>query len=272
MGGTDGIQSLSSAVNSYDIDFQNWTQLHSMNTPRAYGFAAASQDGTTIYAFGGFNGTAFVRTFEMYDIKTDHWTLMSGTMPFAHSRGSSAVIGDDVFFIGGEDSFGVPSANFTSYNMPNNYWKVWNQTLPVGRSNLTAVSVDNNIYVLGGRNSTTNLTERVDIFDTNTQNWRRSNDYPFPRENMCATNANGLVVLAGGYNPQGGSSHNSVMMLNPRMSSWRNDLLNALNYGRDSCSMVFVDGTIFTLGGRYYNVSEKITSLVSSMETVKPCF
>jgi len=275
MGGTDGTKALNTMC-IYDIDSNSWDCSLTLPFPIAFAFAAASPDGLSIYLFGGFsilnNGSdgADNYTVQQYNIQNGTWGAKS-SMVFSHHRGSSAVIDDEVFFFGGT----LPlSANVSSYTMSSDSWKIFNQTLPVGRWNTAAVAVDNFIYVMGGRIDSATLTQRVDKFDISAsqQSWSQASDIVFPVEGLCVTNVNGLVVQAGGFNPAGLSSHNLVSTFNPRLNLWKVGVLSSLNYARDGCSLNFVDGTIYAIGGRFFNVTTQIVTAVGSIETAVPCF
>jgi len=275
MGGTDGTSALNMMC-IYDVDLNSWNCSKSLSDARAFPYAAASTDGLSLYIFGGFsiiNGSDGVDnlSIEKFDIQSETWTKVSTNMSNSHHRGSSAVIGNEVFFFGSMDL--TLSRNVSSYDMSSGSWKSFSQTMPVGRWNSAAVAVDNYIYVMGGTNDSMQLTERVDMFDISPlqQNWSRRSDLVLAVQSFCAVNVNGLVFVAGGFSPKIGNITSLVATFNPRQNVWRNGILNNLNYPRDSCSLSVVDGNIYTIGGRYYNVTPPIVP-VGFIESAVPCF
>ncbi|KAL3889896.1 hypothetical protein ACJMK2_002216 [Sinanodonta woodiana] len=62
-------------VERFNTITRQWTTLTPMNTPRAWPGAAVF-DGK-IYVLGGFDGSNRLRSAEVYDIETDHWSFIN---------------------------------------------------------------------------------------------------------------------------------------------------------------------------------------------------
>lgn len=155
----------------------SWTTLIPMPTPRSAGLAVV--DGK-IYAIGGFNGSNYLNTTEMYDPKTDTW-ITKQPMPTARHSFAIATYENKIYVIGG---IFRPNDFFTSgytgvnevYDPSTDTWETM-EPMPTARSELQANVVGDKIYLIGGGKysviwphgqSTDGLNE---VYDPLTDSW-----------------------------------------------------------------------------------------------------
>jgi len=283
IGGFDGTQVLN-IVQVYDVNADSWSYYPPLKSARAFPYSAVSIDGTNIYVFGGTQGPTGIEidltSVEVYNVQANSWVLLPliQSMPYAHYSGCSAMIGDEVYFFGGQNrnsTGGNSSPQISSYNTQTNIWKVFALTMPVGRWNAVAVAVNNNIYILGGINETGIVTNLVDMLDTVHMQWSVAPNTDLGKQKMGAINFNGLVALVGGSSVYLGTS-GDVMVLNPRLNLWKTNVIGKLSNTRDSFGVALVGKTIYVIGGRTFvqTVSSPPSpvSVVGATEGTVGCF
>jgi N-acetylneuraminic acid mutarotase len=102
-----------------------------------------------LYVIGGRTSgmSANVDTNEVYDPKTDKWTVLE---PLPSKRGglASAAVNGSIYVFGGEQPSGTFSNN-EKYDTANNRWTV-EASLPTARHGHAAASIGDRIFVIGG--------------------------------------------------------------------------------------------------------------------------
>jgi N-acetylneuraminic acid mutarotase len=129
----------------------SWTTLEPMPTARS-GLGVAVVDGK-IYVIGGFNGSNYLGTNEMYDPAIDTWTTKQ-SMPTARLEFAIAVYMNKIYVIGG--IFAANSPDVSGYTGVNEVYDhltdTWEtmEPMPTARADLQANVVDDKIYLIGG--------------------------------------------------------------------------------------------------------------------------
>jgi len=284
MGGFNGTNVLNS-VQVYNVNTGLWSIYPSLTTARAFPYSSVSVDGNTIFVYGGTQGptgTEFdLISVEVYNVLANNWTLLSSieSMPYAHYRGCSTVIEDEVYFFGGESrnvTGPLASSQISAYNMQTNIWKVFSLTMPVGRWNSAAVAANNNIYIIGGTNASGIVTELVDVLNTVNMQWSSGPSIGLGLQNIGAINFNGLIAMIGGSTAYVGTL-TDVWVLNTRLNYWKTSVIGPLTNSRDSFGVAFVGKTIYAFGGRTFvqTITSMITptySVVNATEGIIGCF
>jgi N-acetylneuraminic acid mutarotase len=158
VGGLNSSQVPVNTMEAYDPESNSWTAKAPMPTARHH-LEAAVIDGK-LFALGGRilgNGvrsedmheslTNFNRT-EMYDPKTDKWTVKQPMLSKRSGFGSASANGQ-IYIFGGE---GVKESldSVEKYNPITDQW-THEPSMPSERIGLEAVAVDNKIYAIGGQ-------------------------------------------------------------------------------------------------------------------------
>ncbi|GFO49724.1 kelch-like protein 10 [Plakobranchus ocellatus] len=122
-----------------------------------------------MYVCGGFNGMECIRSVELYDPDTDHWSAVP-SMPRGRSGLGLAAHNGRLYAVGGFD--GVDSAVrlsvLESYDPDTCQWTVL-EPMYHPRSNLAVEVLEDLLYAIGGYcgDRTTSAVECYD-FETNT--------------------------------------------------------------------------------------------------------
>ncbi len=147
VGGVDSQKTLNSLL-AYDPSSNKWSEKASMPTTAREHLTSAVVNGK-LYVMGGRTGgmSANVDTNEVYDPRTDKWTVLE---PLLSKRGglASAAVNGSIYVFGGEQPSGTFSNN-EKYDMASNKWTV-EAPMPTARHGLAAASIGNEIYVVGG--------------------------------------------------------------------------------------------------------------------------
>jgi hypothetical protein len=164
-----------------------------------------------VYAIGGRAG-GVIAEMDRYSVAADRWTSLRD-MPTPRAGLAAAVVGDDIYAIGGRRSPGGPCsqgpggqlATVEQYHIPTGRWTTV-APLPVARSDLGAATVDGKIYVFGGcrvaPGEPIHFLGSVGVYDPATDKWSGAPaDLPTPRAAMYGVAAIGSrIFVEGGWN------------------------------------------------------------------------
>ena len=118
-------------------------------------------------------------------------------------RPGIAVVGDDVYAIGGYEnsgfSRGISSAIYR-YRSSSAQWEALSVGMRTARDGPVAVAIGTKIYVMGGAPaSSSSASDRlIEVFDTITQTWGSAPALPESRSRFAAAALNGSIYLIGG--------------------------------------------------------------------------
>ena len=134
-------------------------------------------------------------------------------------------------------------------------WEVITQ-LPTKRWEFSTAVVDDNIYLIGGslfenRAGPFGLST-VEVYDTQTNTWRRGADMPTPRTNAKAAVVNGTIYVFGGYHSkdkflQNWKMADLVEAYDPRTDTWTQK--KEMPISRFYFGLGVVAGKVYLIGG-----------------------
>ena len=251
----------SPATLRFDLSRDEWASPMALSfRPCPGGYQALEAWNGRLYVFGGF-GTAASRT-QIYDPATDTWTL-GAEMPFRAGSSMSAVIGDQIYVVGG--SFGgAPTAEAARYDPKLDRWARLSP-MPLPRSRAAAGTDGKRLYVFGGDGPRAdgagvgdNDVVQVQIYDPASKSWRRlstgSAPAPAPRWGSGMGRAvflHGEFYLLGGYEwTEGGRNRltsDRVEIFDPARNRWRTG--PAMPTARAGMSPAAIADRIYVAGG-----------------------
>ncbi|XP_077979712.1 kelch-like protein 24 [Glandiceps talaboti] len=160
--------SASKDVWRYDPSFDHWLEMAPMNIPRSE-LGLAIVDGS-IFAVGGWEGSARLESVERYDTWTNTWTFVS---PMKMAVTSPAVVAHEglLYVTGGavlEDGDGIDLVQ--SYNPKTDKWKELAPML-IPRSGSAACVLNGYIYIIGGWHASTENTNKVERYNPKKNEW-----------------------------------------------------------------------------------------------------
>ncbi|MCH8267369.1 MAG: kelch-like protein [Acidobacteria bacterium] len=206
----------------YDSANDSWT--HTTPLPVAVNHNMAATMNGKLYVFGGQTATQgdspFVDTVYEFNPATEQLTERA-PMSLARSAGATAVVNGKIYVAGGRPPRGH---DFAVYDPVANTWGRL-PDLPTQRNHLAVAAINGKVYVAGGRfgpGSTSDVTDILEIFDPETNQWSEGARMPIPRGGINGIVANGCLHIFGGEgnrnDPSGMFSNHDVY--NPVTNSW----------------------------------------------------
>eukprot|EP00210_Caulerpa_lentillifera_P006410 g6123.t1 len=182
------------------------------------------------------------RTTHLYDPQSENWTT-NGTMPGCFSLSDAAVIGNNVFIVGGS----TYSAEICRFDIHQGKWFDFpDYTVP--RIQAAVTSLGQELYVCGGRTGFGNSSVYTEIyqFGHETNKWIQGPDLCQERFSFGATSLGSDVFAVGGQSVR--NIHNSVEVLKLGANRWL-FLESKLSTPRKYLSVTSLAGRIFAIGG-----------------------
>jgi N-acetylneuraminic acid mutarotase len=193
-------------------------------------------------------GYASIAT-ENFD-KIDSFWSNGKSMSEERNELTAVVLDDKIFAMGGEDiaSGGGQKDTVEIYDIATDQWiKNDIPPLPLALDHTASVIYDGKIYVVGGFLEHKVPTDKLFIYDPQTNEWQEGTSLPSPRGAMGAEFVDGILYVVGGVN----ASHipvNTNLAYDPKTDTWTTK--SPMPTARHHLQTVVVDGKIFALGGR----------------------
>lgn len=179
------------------VNGSKWEVKNPMQTAR-YDFGAIYTNGR-IFVFGGFDGTNYLDSIEIYDPATDMWEYCSTTLPYGVKSPSVAVYKDRVYIFGGENATGQLNKVLSFGVNDHTYLEL--DAMPVALTESSVVTHNDKILLVGGYNTATGALDSVLEFDLTTGTWITSPvSIQFPRYRHNAEIIDDSIYILNGYN------------------------------------------------------------------------
>lgn len=223
------------------------------------------------YVFSGYGDTAGGRspwvpsaTIDRYDPTTNKWTRV-GTMPTPTTHAGVAVVGSNVWFVGGYtvrpgtiDRQDVANTNVLIYNTTNNTWSR-GPSLPARRASGGLALVNNTLYFTSGEpadhvSNSTN-TWSLDLANQSA-GWKTRAPIPDGRSHFGIATVNNKIYIIGG---QKGIDETSTMLktnyvYDPATNVWTRLADLPVKRSHLSPAVIPIGNKIYAFGGEeYYN-------------------
>jgi hypothetical protein len=200
-GGLDSNYVVSSRVDIYNSNTQNWTTAN-LSVARE-NITAVSANNRIFFAGGDYynandltlDNPIPVDVMDIYDAVADTWSAVK--LPGKKIYSAATSVGNKLFFVGGKqvDIYDIISGNWTTISMSD------------GRSDPAVVEADNKVYFAGGFTFQGNdiygspivvPSSKIDIYDNASGAWSFSRLIE-GRSVLAGIEAGGKVYFAGGY-------------------------------------------------------------------------
>jgi N-acetylneuraminic acid mutarotase len=222
----------------------NLTFSGQLPEPR-YGITVATA-GNKIFIAGGYtsytggNPANYSSRVDIYDITTGQWTITQLSEP--RVLGAAAVLGNKIFFAGGSNANGLRTT-VDIYDVSSNTWSI--TQLSQARGGIAGGTINNKVLFaggmifipIGGGYYTSQLLDRVDIYDATTNSWSTAslsegryciNDL----EKINVTVVGDKIFFSGGTcNGFGDCSSNRIDMYDAVTNTWSYENYMAQNGG-----------------------------------------
>ena len=216
----------------------------SLITARTNHTATLLPNGNVLVA-GGYNGSIFLTSAEVYDPASGSWTATGNLNTARGSHTATLLPNGKVLVAGGNNASGIlTSAEL--YDPASGSWTATG-TLNTARDLHTATFLPNGkVLVAGGTNGSAYLTS-AELYDPASGSWTATGSLNTARGSHTATLLpNGKVLVAGGSN--GSSALTSAELYDPASGSWT--ATGNLNTARDlHTATLLPNGKVLVAGG-----------------------
>ena len=220
-----------------------WERRADMGVPRQEVGVAAIDD--TLYAVGGFAGSAPSAVVEAYETRTDRWSPVA-PLPAALHHVMAAAAGGALYAAGG---LGAPTPSGASdtmfaYDPATNAWTA-RAALPRPRGAGAAAVIDGLIYVAGGLRDDASVRD-LSVYDPRADAWTELGPMPTARDHLAAGAIAGRLYVVGGRND--GVLFAVVEVFDPGTGSWSAGRA-PMPTARGGLGAAVLDGLLYAFGG-----------------------
>jgi N-acetylneuraminic acid mutarotase len=235
----------------YDYANGTNTETGSLNTGRYVHTATLLPNGNVLVA-GGYSGSSYVSSAELFDPTAGTWTNTS-SLNIARDNHTATLLPDGkVLVAGGYSDNGGYLNSAELYDPYSGTWKLIT-ALTTDRMYPTATLLSNGkVLVAGGGNSSGALSS-AELYDPVTETWIVTGSMTFPRGGHTATLLmDGNVLVAGGYN---GSLISTAELYDPVTGIWTPvPSMARSRYGHTAT--LLPNGKVLLTGGAYDTLAE----------------
>jgi uncharacterized protein (TIGR03437 family) len=257
-----------------------WTRLDLPNNPagnltevRAEHTATLLNDGRVLVT-GGFNGSAALKTVEIFEPSTNRWHRVADlTSP--RRLHTATLLPDGTVLAAGGLNGSTALGNSESYSPATGVWTLSTSGLTARRSHTTTLLPNGNVLVVGGKNSAGTSINSAELYSTQARSWSNAL-LPYTGASFALNNArsdhtatllvNGQVLFAGGLDGSN-SATVSVELYEYAAAAWsltKNAAGATTRLGlarADHTATLLPNGKVLVAGG--YALSTSVTTLNS---------
>ena len=188
-----------------------------------------------------------------------HWTT-GAPMPTPRSEITGTVLDDKIYIIGGFDDSGHSTPTIEMYDPLLDKWtQVTSLPQPLDHTTAAAaaVSYDGKLYVVGGGYlDRDTLSDKLFIFDSNTDNWTEGANLPSARGALTANFINETLYVTGGVDSE--NTLSSTLAYDPVTNEWTQKA--SMPTAREHLTSTVVDGKLYVIGGRTNGMAFNVDS------------
>jgi hypothetical protein len=221
-----------------------WVATGPLNTPRQY-FANTLLANGQVLAVGGYNGSQFLASAELYNPSTGTWTD-TGSLNVSREDISAIVLTNGDVLVAG----GFNATNYLSsaelYNPASQTWAFTGALSALRRYSAMTLLTNGEVLLAGGYNGTNDLST-AELYNPNTGLWADVGAMNTNRTRTTLTLlTNGMVLVAGGASEAGYLA--SAELYNPVTQTWT--FTGSMNVPRwDHTATLLPNGEVLVAGG-----------------------
>jgi len=207
--------------------------------------------GGVIYVMGGFDGSRYLSSVEVFSPISQEWTSLSHLQNKRHAC-AAVSMGGQIYVMGDFDG----DSYLSSMEVFSPFTREW-ISLPqmqTKRRHCAAVSMGGQIYVIGGHDGAKDLSS-MEVFNPISRECTMLPSMQTKRNHCAAVSIGGQIYVIGGYD--GSSYLSSVEVFSPASGKWT--FLPHMITKRSHCAAVSMMGQIYAIGG--HNGSDRLSSM-----------
>jgi len=203
-------------------------------------------------SFGLFLAGPSVQASSSSSLATDSFWTTEAPMPTARSEIVGAALNNKIYIVGGFDETGRSSNSVEIYDPSVDEWTTSTNTtatapLPEPLDHTAAASYNGKLYVVGGGYlDRHDLSNKLYIYDPNTNKWTEGEDLPGPPGALTANFINETLYVVGGVDASGTISSNWAY--HPANNTWTEKA--SMPTAREHLTSAVVDDKLYVIGGR----------------------
>ena len=179
-------------------------------------------------------------------LENSHWTT-GAPLPTPRSEIAGTILDDKIYIVGGFDSSGRSASTIEVYDPMLDEWtQVTLLPQPLDHT-AAAASHDGKLYIVGGgyldRDA---LSDKLFIYDSNTNNWTEGANLPSARGALTANFINGTLYVTGGVDSE--NTLSSTLAYDSNTNNWTDKA--PMPTAREHLTSAAVDGKLYVIGGR----------------------
>nr|XP_018670466.1 kelch-like protein 6 [Ciona intestinalis] len=175
----------------------------------------------------------------MYIMSLRRWVQMA-SLNTGRWRHRMVVCMGDIYVVGGYDGL-LRVDNLEKYDERENLW-IERRNMREAVSSAAVCESEDRIYVVGGGPSVRISTEKVQVYDPNTDDWRLSTPMPDAAKCLSSIALRGKIYVVGG-------TLRYILCFDTREEIW-SKIGEDLSCARASCGVTLCNDKIFIVGGR----------------------
>ncbi len=245
-----------------------WQTTGALNTGRSYHTATELPNGKVLVA-GGWDGTNYLASVELYEPATKVWTTTSAMNTPRMNYTATLLPNGKVLVSGGGNGSTVLSSS-ELYDPTTGLWTPTGEMLTTRYGHTAALLLNGKVLVVAGSfanpGSQNNLLASAELYDPATGMWTATGTMSAPRALHAQTRlSDGRVLVCGGVTPSG-SWLSSAGIYNPATETWTD--IAAMNDAHLShTASLLSDGRVLIAGAGSSGVSAELFNPSSGIWT-----
>lgn len=152
-------------------------------------------------------------------------------------------------------------STFSELSQIKSYWST-GKDMSTPREEINGVLLDGKIYAIGGSEDRNKITDKVDFYDTTTDEWHSVTPLPSPRDHIGVSTYDDRIFVVGGFDFYDNAT-NELLIYDPQMNRWKEGA--PMPTPRGALTAEFINGTLYAVGG-----VDSSHNVVSTVEAYDP--